>query len=323
MSSVAGASVVVEQSGDNTTSLPEQLDTLDHSHDRLTSDEYTWAGAPRYTVTGDLPFQHSNIQPVPLVLTSAALAGVVTGIHIYQYQAWWENKGGRFHSEVQWNYAAQLDKFGHMFAGYFTSYLGHEALITSGVGEGTAKWIAPLIGAAFTTYVEIEDGFAGGWGFDPTDQIANLTGAGLYAAQQYFPPLQNIGMKWSYWPTPDPTVGQRAHGTTVIDNYNSTSIWFSLNMANILPGGIYWPRWLRLAVGYGATNTNRKDANNQLLPADRRIFVGLDYDLVELVPDIGPFGNWLVQTLNYLHLPAPALQVYPVTRFSLFFPVTL
>jgi hypothetical protein len=41
------------------------------------------------------------------------------------------------------------------------------------------------------------------------------------------------------------------------------------------------------------------------------------------MPDLGPFGNWLVQTLDYIHLPAPALQIYPETRFSFFFPVTL
>jgi hypothetical protein len=94
-------------------------------------------------------------------------------------------------------------------------------------------------------------------------------------------------------------------------------------MANILPGSIGWPKWLRLALGYGAMNTNRMDEHYRLLPADRRLFIGLDYDLVELMPDIGPFGNWLVQTLDHLHLPAPALQIYPETRFSLFFPVTL
>jgi hypothetical protein len=326
MASHAGAVSMRMTGGDQNGGTGEsaaQGDTTDTSSERLTPDEYRYANTARYTVTGDLPFRQSHIQTIPLILTSTAAAGLVTAIHIYQYESWWKNQGGKFHSEIQWDYSAQLDKFGHMYAGYFTSYLAHEALITSGVSHDAAKWIAPLFGIAFTTYVEIEDGFAGGWGFDPTDQIANMTGATLYGAQQYIPWLQNVQMKWSYWPTPDPTVGQKAHNTTVIDNYNSTSMWFSLKMGNILPESIGWPKWLRLAVGYGAQNTNRMDENFQLLPAQRRIFIGLDYDLVELMPDLGPFGNWLVQTLDYIHLPAPALQIYPETRFSFFFPVTL
>ena len=65
------------------------------------------------------------------------------------------------------------------------------------------------------------------------------------------------------------------------------------------------------------------DADGNWLLPGRKLFVALDYDLVQLLPDMGSFGNWLVQSLDYIHLPAPALQIYPETRFSLFFPITL
>ncbi|MFZ1571404.1 MAG: hypothetical protein WAT89_01550, partial [Candidatus Kapaibacterium sp.] len=52
----------------------------------------------------------------------------------------------------------------------------------------------------------------------------------------------------------------------------------------------------------------------------RTAFVSLDYDLIELLPNLGTFGNWLVQTLNNFRLPAPALQLLPELKFIILFP---
>jgi hypothetical protein len=291
--------------------------------DRLTEKEYQWGDGPRYTIGGALPYRQTDIQPVPLAITVGTLGGMVAAIHLYQQNAWWQNQRGAFHFNTQWDYSAQADKFGHMLSGYFTAYIAHESLVASGFSHGTASWLAPTLSAAFMTYIEIEDGFARDWGFDPTDEYANLAGALLFGGQQYFPWLQNVNMKWSYWPTEQLNEGTPGHKTIIVDDYNGSMIWFSLKMANILPESIGWPKWLQLAGGYGAYNAGVVDAEGNWLQPGRKLFVALDYNLVELLPDMGSFGNWLVQTANHLHLPAPALQILPHLEFQLLYPIPL
>ncbi len=288
---------------------------------RLTEEEYEYAGGPRYTVTGDLPYRETHVKALPLGIMTGAVAGMVAGIHIYQQNAWWSNNREPFHFTTDWHYAAQADKIGHMFSGYFTSYIGYEALVASGFKKETAGWLAPSLALGFMTYVEIEDGY-GNWGFDPTDQAANAIGTGLFAAQQFVPWLENIRMKWSYWPTNSLNQGTKeGHTTIVIDDYNGQAVWYSFKMGNILPESIGWPKWLRLAFGYGTYNVNIWNDEGELLEPGRRLFFALDYDLVEIIPDAGSFGNWLVQTIDFLHLPSPALQITPDVRFYLLYPV--
>jgi hypothetical protein len=291
--------------------------------DRLRPDEYLWAGRARRTITGVTPMRVTDVETLPAAVTAGIVAGSVTAIHIYQQNAWWANQRGPFYFNVAWGYAAQADKFGHMLAGNFTSYLAHEALVASGFSQTTAAWLGPTIGLAFMTYVEIEDGFGANWGFDPTDQYANTAGAVLFAAQQYLPWMQNVAMKWSYWPTGRLNQGEEGHRTIVVDDYNGQTVWFSFKMGNIVPASLGWPAWLRLAGGYGASNVDIIDSTGRLLEPTRRIYLALDYDLVELIPDLGSFGNWFIQTLDYLHLPAPALEVYPSVRFHLLYPLPL
>jgi hypothetical protein len=291
---------------------------------RLRPDEYRMAGSPRYTITGELPFRETHVQPVASVITGVAVAGLITGVHLYQEDAWWKDNRQPFHFGVDWGYAAQADKFGHMFGGHVASYLAYESLIASGIGRNTARWLGPTLGLAFATYVEVEDGFAG-WGFDPTDEYADILGALLFAGQQYVPALENVRMKFSYWPTTHLNQGVPGHKTIVVDDYNGQTAWISFNVHNILPTSIrdYWPRWLRLAAGYGASNVDIIDSNGVMLTPQRHIYISLDYDLVDVVPNLGSFGNWLVQTLDYFHFPAPALQIYPDVRFELLFPIHL
>jgi len=40
------------------------------------------------------------------------------------------------------------------------------------------------LGFAYSSYVEILDGFAKEWGFSPTDELFNFFGAGFFLAQQ-------------------------------------------------------------------------------------------------------------------------------------------
>ena len=288
----------------------------------LLPEEYRFAGAPRYTVLGEMPNRTTQIRPAPALITGTAVAGLILGIHFYQQNAWWSDRRTEFHYITDWGYAAQADKLGHFYAGFMGSYVGYEMLVASGVSPNTAGWLGPLIAIGFQTYVEIEDGFSP-FGFDPTDQYANIAGPLFWGLRHYIEPLQSLAVKFSYFPNDDYNRGVRdGHEAILIDDYNGQTMWLSLKVSNILPESIPWPKWLRIAVGYGATNVDRWDPGDLLLQPGRRAFIALDYDLVELIPDIGSFGNWLVQSLDHFRLPAPAFQFAPEPKFYLAWPIT-
>ncbi len=55
-----------------------------------------------------------------------------------------------------------------------------------------------------------------------------------------------------------------------------------------------------------------------------RFVIGIDYNLVELLPDGVPFWNWLKQSLNYIKLPAPAIEFSNQgTKFMILYPFTI
>lgn len=309
------------------------VDSVEHvdpsvkeDYPRLSREEYQYAEHERYTLLGEPPYRRTHIQTVPALITGGLVGGIITGIHLYQQDAWWSDRRQDFHFRVDWGYAAQADKFGHFFAGYFSSYVGYEALVASGCSREMAGWLGPLLAVGFQTYVEIEDGFSP-FGFDPTDQVGNMLGPIIFSAQNYIPALQHFKFKWSYfpeWNLPDDI--ESGHNTIVIDDYNGQDVWLSLKMGTILPESAGWPKWLRLAIGYGAYNVDRWRVNEkgervEYLLADRRVTVSLDYDLPELLPDMGSFGNWLVQTADYIHFPAPAIQIVPEFKFLLIYPI--
>ena len=85
----------------------------------------------------------------------------------------------------------------------------------------------------------------------------------------------------------------------------------------------YWIPWLEIAVGYGADaiDTNRDPNGSPDQFSQRRYVIGLDYNLVKLLPDGGWFWNWARQSLNFLKLPAPAIEFSSSgTSFKLLYP---
>lgn len=301
-----------------------------YAQDSLTTEflplnQFTYAGAQRYTIDGESPRLTTKIKPV----TASIVGGVVlvSGIilHFNQQNAWWSNQRGGFHFTEDWVSALQVDKMGHAFGGYLMAYGMDEALRTSGIDYKTSSILGSAFAVGYQTYVEIEDGFAHDWGFSPSDLYFDIMGPAFYLAQHYVPALQNITPKWQYVPTDWVQKSSLKRPKTFIDDYNSSTFWYSINVYNILPDNAkkYWVPWLNLAVGYGADATDEQTSlegpPDQL--SKRRYTLSLDYNLVHLLPEGGYFWNWFRQTLNYIKLPSPALEFSSNgTRFHLLYP---
>lgn len=287
---------------------------------------FTYAGERRYIIDGSLPTTTTQIKPLNASIFGALFLGSVIALHIHQSNAWWSKDRGNFHFQEDWVSALQVDKAGHAFGGYISAYAMSEGLMASGFSWNSATLWGSVFGLAYQTYVETEDGFAKDWGFSPSDWYFDAIGPIFFLAQHNVPALQNITPKWQYVPsqwTGKPELNGRPK--TFIDDYNSSTFWWSVNVYNLLPKKLknYWVPWLSIAVGYGADAVDVRYDPNQ--PPDqlstRRFVIGLDYNLVEILPDGGSFWNWLRQSLNYIKLPGPTLEFNGSgTKFYLFYP---
>ncbi|MHB1688252.1 MAG: DUF2279 domain-containing protein [Ignavibacteriaceae bacterium] len=311
------------QAQENSSSV--QNDSAKTSEEYVPLSQFTYAGERRFTLDGSMPLEKTKLRLGNAAIVGGVYLGAIIFLHIHQTNAWWSGQRGKFHFEEDWVSALQVDKAGHSYGGYIISYIMSEGLMASGFSWDDATIYGAGFGLLYQTYVETEDGFAKTWGFSPSDWYFDAIGPLFFLSQHYVPALQNITPKWQYIPsewTGQPVINRPR---TFIDDYNSSTFWWSLNVYNILPDSwkSYWVPWLNIAVGYGANAIDVKaDPNgppDQL--SQRRFVIGLDYNLVKLLPEGGTFWNWLRQSLNYIKLPLPALEFSNSgTKFSLLYP---
>lgn len=295
---------------------------------RLRPDEFRYGGDPRYTVLGDTPLRETDIRVLPTIGLGVGVAALGVGLHITQSNAWWKDDRGPFHFQEDWQYAKQVDKFGHMLSGYMMSTLFSDVLMDCGFAHESAMWIGAGLGLSYQTYVEVEDGFAKDWGFSPSDAISNVLGAGMTVAQYYVPYLQNFTPRWNYIPsrwTGDNALNVRP--ANFIDDYNSATFWLAMNVDNMLPAEAadVWPDWLMVSVGYGIRDFDVRDASGRLLEPTARFMVGLDYNWLRIIPEssIGPL-NYVRRILNHIRFPGPTLEFGPNgPTFRFLYPITI
>ena len=288
--------------------------------------DFTFDHDRRYTMDGSLPRLKTKINLTALEIIGGVYLGAIVGLHIHQTNAWWSGQRRSFHIQEAWAFGYQANIAGHAFGGYVCSYVMSEGLIASGFSVKDATLYGTIFGALYQTYVEVEDGFAKAWGYSPSEGMANIIGPIFFLAQHYVPALQEIQPKWEYVPTEwtgKPNLLNRPK--TFIDDYNSSTFWWSVDVYHLLPESMrkYWLPWLELSIGYGSdgidSNPNPNGPPDQ--EASRRVIIGLDYNLVRLLPGGAPFWNWLRQSLNLIKFPAPGIEFSPYgTRFSLFYP---
>jgi hypothetical protein len=287
--------------------------------------QFIYAGQERYIMDGSLPRTVTEIKSATLGIVGGVYVGAIIFLHIHQRNAWWSGQRGNFHFEEDWVSALQADKAGHAFGGYFASYVMSEGLMASGFSWDAATLWGGIFGCAYQTYVESEDGFAKKWGFSPSDWYFDAIGPLFFLAQHHVSALQNITPKWQYVPSKWLNEPQIVRPSTFIDDYNSSTFWWSVNVYNLLSEKLkqYWLPWLNIAIGYGADAVDANKDPNQ--PPDqlsqRRYIVGLDYNLIQLLPPGGTFWNWLRQSLDFIKFPAPALEFTESgTRFRILYP---
>lgn len=273
---------------------------------------------------------------------TAAGTGIVTytGTLITLNELWY-NQYPRtsfhfFNDATEWQ---QMDKAGHMFTAYFEADWIYSITRWTGMKRKPAIWTSALVATGLQATVETLDGFSSKWGFSLYDFVSNVGGSTLWAAQQMAWDEQRVRMKVSstYRTYPDEIVQGFPSGTTTIEtrtndlygenifqsflkDYNAQTVWLSINVHSFLKEESKFPKWLNIALGYGAENMYGGFENEwevdgikyvmdkDRYPRYRQFYLSPDIDLSKIPIRSKPL-KMLVCMVNIFKIPAPALEI--------------
>lgn len=264
--------------------------------------------------------------PEPPGIRSGRLTGVIIGTTVFYgvtlyflKKAWYKNKAPFhfFNDNREW---LQMDKVGHVATAYLFSRGGYELFRWTGVNENASILTGGLLALLFQSTIEVNDGYAEGWGFSKGDMLANVAGTALFMGQQYGFGEQKMTMRFgwrkSIYPPFRPNLLGKTTGTQFLKDYNAQQYWVSFNIASIIPTGPSFPRWLNLAVGYsgsGMTGGHEnppmvdKDGNEIRFERYRQFYLSPDADLSR-IGTLDDSWRRFIGTVQFQKIPAPSLE---------------
>ncbi|MDX1476493.1 MAG: DUF2279 domain-containing protein [Saprospiraceae bacterium] len=269
-------------------------------------------------------------------VSTTLYTGTVIGLSTIWYDQYART---RFHFFNDWGEWKNMDKFGHLYTAYFESQWVFSIARWTGIKPATAAWVGAGAGVLLQGTIEVLDGYSEQWGFSIPDFAFNLLGASTFLTQHFLWNEQRILLKVSGLPTSYPDLEIRAvdngHTTTLrqrtnslygtgfferfIKDYNTQTVWASMNVAAFLPQTSRWPAWLNVAIGYGAEHMyggfeNRWEENGVIYEITRpdysrysQFYLAPDIDFSR-IPSRSPLIRTLLGMLNVFKFPSPAIE---------------
>ncbi|CAA9233318.1 MAG: hypothetical protein AVDCRST_MAG95-1089 [uncultured Adhaeribacter sp.] len=270
------------------------------------------AQPPAYLPASPDSTRSSNHKLTALLLGSGvAYGGILAGVS----QAWYRDMPRtRFHffnDNREWQ---QVDKVGHVWSAFHQSRLAVSALRWAEVPEKKAIWWGSLAGILLQSPIEFMDGYAAEYGASAGDLVANTVGSAAVLAQYVGWHEIRITPKYSFHNTrfavQRPNVLGSSLPEKMLKDYNGQTYWLAIDVARFLPATSRYPKWLNIALGYGASEMIYND------PAINRLAGGQAYRQFYLAPDLNlsairtrsKFLKTTFYLLDMIHLPAPALE---------------
>ena len=172
------------------------------------------------------------------------------------------------------------------------------------------------LGFAFLTAVEVLDGYSSEWGASSGDIIANASGTALYVSQELMWNEQRITPKFSFHTTKyaSDTTGSfgKFLSEQILKDYNGQTYWLSVNLHSFAKGSKI-PKWLNLALGYGAEGmiTGNNENTTPFLASNphrfRQFYLSLDVDLTKIKTN-SHFLKTVFSVFNTVKIPAPTIE---------------
>lgn len=221
----------------------------------------------------------------------------------------WFNDGG------EW---LGMDKAGHAFGAFHFQDLSHHGLCLSGYSEKRAVFESAISAWLAFASLEVFDGFSDGWGASAYDLMANTTGIALFSVQQLLWKEQRLVPKFSCKPGKYAQYRPDLLGNSLLErcikDYNGQTYWISYHVKSTISAP-WWPNWLNVAVGYGATGmlggkSNPTEWNGKTLPRFSRkhqFYFSPDIDLRKIKTK----NKWLrtfLYGINMVKFPLPGVE---------------
>lgn len=234
-------------------------------------------------------------------------------------KGWWDDERSHFHFENDFDYALNLDKFGHFAAGVVLGEGFYEGYRWAGTSEFQAYLFAGLSAMMTHIAIDVKDGYSPEWGFSVFDVLSGTLGGFYPMAERYIPVFKYVDLKWSYWINTKAYYRQ-SHTGIFTDDYCNQTFWASFKPYRLLPAAAraYYPSWLAIAAGL-SIDEGVFIKHYEGTP-HREVYIALDYDLEAFRPQ-SRMARTLIKSLNYFKLPAPAIQVYPEFHWYLLYPI--
>lgn len=242
------------------------------------------------------------------IVLGAGLAGTMVLLDQAWYAGYDRAPMHTFDDSREW---LQMDKGGHVFNTYQLGRVGHAMVARCGTSNKKATWIGGGIGWVFLAGIEVLDGTSDAWGFSWSDMAANTVGAGLFIGQQLAWDEQRIQVKLSSHPTGyaqlRPDLLGSGFAEELLKDYNGHTFWFSANLRSFMPESRL-PRWLNVAVGYGAEGMVSAHAPPGGDGRYRQFYLSPDVDLTR-IRTRSKFLRTTLFLLNGFKFPLPALEL--------------
>lgn len=242
-----------------------------------------------------------------IIGSTVAYTGIIIGLSSVWYSQYDKQEFQFFNDAGEWK---QVDKVGHFYSAFQLSSIGSRTLQWSGVSKKKSDLTGSITSFAVMSSIEVLDGFSAGYGASASDLLANALGAGFYLGQQALWHETKIYPKFSFHSTEYAEQRPEALGSTLMEqmikDYNGQTYWLSADVDKF----VKFPRWLNLAVGYGAEDmlyANVVDNLNNGLNPYRQFYLGIDFDLTA-IKSRSKFLNSLIYVVNMIKLPAPTLE---------------
>nr|WP_314896524.1 DUF2279 domain-containing protein [uncultured Flavobacterium sp.] len=250
-----------------------------------------------------------------VVISEAVFAsGILVGLNQLWYADYPKSGFHFINDNSEW---LQMDKLGHSFSSYHLGRFGAEMLQWSGAGKKDQLVYGAGLGFAFLTAVEVMDGYSSEWGASSGDIIANASGTALYVSQELIWKEQRITPKFSFHTTQyanqRPEVLGSSFTEQILKDYNGQTYWLSINLHSFAKGSKI-PKWLNLALGYGAegmiTGKRQNEAPFSTLNTQRyrQFYLSFDVDLTKINTK-SHFLKTLFSVLNTVKIPAPTIEM--------------
>lgn len=213
-----------------------------------------------------------------------------------------------FNDNAEWK---QVDKVGHFFSAFYFSYGTSRALQWCNVQPEKSDLIGSLVGFGVMLPIEILDGFSQNYGASAGDLIANAAGSAFFLAQSRLWNEVRIYPKFSFHQTRYSEFRSDLLGndltSEILKDYNGQTFWLSVDVDKF----VKFPRWLNLAVGYGAEGmVYARDFQNIEAGYDmpyRQYYLSLDIDLTAIKTRSKAL-NTLIFLANMIKIPAPTVE---------------